>query len=449
MTTQVLSQSQSSSPAWLENGKINEIRFLNTIRQYSHFRVVNGVFYDEGEHRVEDDTMKEIIVRELQLGVTDRLNKRCGELLSLMRFMWAYTEDTCSDRYIHLENGTLDTYTDEFTEEKQFTTRRLHAAYDPQCGKPERFLAYLQDLLEPEDIPTLQEYLGYCLIPTTKAQKMLVISGKGGEGKSVLGQIMAEIWGDTLYFGSIQKISTDRFARATLIDRLVMVDDDMSLDALPQTHVLKTLITLNGKTDVEKKGVQSYLAPLHARFLGFSNGTLSALYDRSHGFYRRLILLKTKDRPKDREDQPYLAESILSSERNQIFLWCLEGLETLLSNMFRFTISPQARRTLAETIRAANPLLDFLESTGYILYDSNGSISSADLYELYRDYCLDNGLPEPNKQTSQQRLREQLVQRGITPTSHVPHQRTRSIRGYLGIRAAQPVQWYGSHRKIG
>ena len=31
----------------------------------------------------------------------------------------------------------------------------------------------------PGDIPTLQEYLGYCLLPTTKAQKMLLLIGKG------------------------------------------------------------------------------------------------------------------------------------------------------------------------------------------------------------------------------------------------------------------------------
>ena len=45
-----------------------------------------------------------------------------------------------------------------------------------------------------DDILTLQEYLGYCLIPSTKGQKMLIITGKGGEGKSRIGLVMR--WGD-------------------------------------------------------------------------------------------------------------------------------------------------------------------------------------------------------------------------------------------------------------
>lgn len=433
----------NTTPQWLENGRVDELKFIAAIQNFSHHRCVDGVFYDQGEHLVDDNTMKELIVRELKKGVVDHLNKRAVELLSLMRFMCAYEVAEGDDRCIHLQNGTLDTYDETFSPEKKFTTRRFQASYDPNAGEPTLFLDYLGQLLEPEDIVTLQEFLGYCLIPTTKAQKMMMITGKGGEGKSVLGQIMADIWGPNLMFGSIQKISSDRFARATLMRRLVMVDDDMSLEALSQTHYLKTLVTLNGSTDVEVKGVQSFQAPLYARFLGFSNSTLTALYDRSFGFYRRLILLKTKDRPENRTDQPYLAECILSSERDQIFLWCLQGLYRLLGNMFHFTLSRYARENLEEAIRTANPLLDFLDSSGYIVFDPKGSISSADLYDLYKTYCDENGLPEPNKNATQMRMREQLLRRGMQPTAHVPNQRTRSIRGYLGVRAAQPVSWLG------
>ena len=55
--------------------------------------------------------------------------------------------------------------------------------------------AFLSELLGPEDIPALQEYLGYCLIPSTKGQKMLMLIGKGGEGKSRIGVVMNAIFG--------------------------------------------------------------------------------------------------------------------------------------------------------------------------------------------------------------------------------------------------------------
>ena len=60
---------------------------------------------------------------------------------------------------------------------------RLPIAYVSDRTAPTRWLQFLNELLYEEDIPALQEYIGYCLLPVTKAQKMLLMVGKGGEGK--------------------------------------------------------------------------------------------------------------------------------------------------------------------------------------------------------------------------------------------------------------------------
>ena len=98
--------------------------------------------------------------------------------------------------------------------------------------------------------------MGYCLIPTNKAQKMMVITGNGGEGKSCLGQVMRAILGDNMNNSSIQSIEKERFARANLEHKLLMVDDDMKLQALPETSYIKTMVTLEGKMNIEWKGKQ-------------------------------------------------------------------------------------------------------------------------------------------------------------------------------------------------
>ena len=40
---------------------------------------------------------------------------------------------------------------------------------------------------------TLQEYLGYCLIPTNRGQVMMLLKGNGGEGKSRIGVVMQKL----------------------------------------------------------------------------------------------------------------------------------------------------------------------------------------------------------------------------------------------------------------
>ena len=88
--------------------------------------------------------------------------------------------------------------------------------------------------------------------------------------------------------------------------------------------------------DVERKGIQSYQSLLYVRFLCFGNGALTVLHDRSDGFYRRQIVLMTKDKPSDRVDDPFLVERMLE-EKEGIFLWCLGGLKRLILNNYRFS----------------------------------------------------------------------------------------------------------------
>ena len=72
--------------------------------------------------------------------------------------------------------------------------------------------------------------------------------------------------------------------------------------------------------DIETKGKQSVQRQLYVRFLCFGNGSLSSLYDKSQGFYRRQIILHTKDKPADRPDDRHLIDK-LRSEKEGIFLW--------------------------------------------------------------------------------------------------------------------------------
>ena len=104
----------------------------------------------------------------------------------------------------------------------------------------------------------MQEFIGYCLIPSNKGQRMMVIKGNGGEGKSQIGAVLGALLGSNMKDGSIGKISENRFARADLEHILLCVDDDMRMEALRQTNYVKSIVTAQGKMDLERKGKQSY-----------------------------------------------------------------------------------------------------------------------------------------------------------------------------------------------
>lgn len=187
------------------------------------------------------------------------------------------------------------------------------------------WLDFLSQLLYPEDIPTLQEFFGYCLIPSTKAQKMLFLIGKGGEGKSRVGIVLQSLLGSNMKTGSIAKVENNQFSRADLQHVLVMLDDDMKMEALSQTNNIKAIVTAELPMDLEKKGKQSYQGDLRVRFLAFGNSALQALHDRSYGFFRRQLILEAKERDPNRRDDPFIAEK-LCKEKEGIFLWAISEI---------------------------------------------------------------------------------------------------------------------------
>ena len=327
--------------------------------------------------------------------------KKISNIIELLKIT-AHIDDfpPQTDR-IHVANGTLFLDGSFSTAKDRIVRSRFPVAYNPSAPSPETWLGFLHGLLYEDDIPTLQEYIGYCLIPSNKGQRMMVIKGSGGEGKSQIGTVLSHLFGCNAKDGSVGKVSENRFARADLEHIHLLIDDDMRMEALRQTNYVKSLVTAQGRMDLEKKGRQSYQGWMFARLLAFSNGDLQSLYDRSNGFYRRQLILTTKERPPDRVDDPDIAEK-MCRELEGIFLWAFEGLQRLVANHFRFTESARSRSNREAVKQDANNVLLFMEAVDSIRLTPEGKVGSQELYEIYTVWCRENGFsPLKNRSFSE------------------------------------------------
>lgn len=417
-------------PSWYDGKKIDEVQFCSDFLGRHPMKCVHGRLFTVDGAVEDEGGISRMILEEVSGCLSSGISKAVTNLLAALK-LTAYSPPLPieTDR-IHVANGTYF-LNGSFTEDKAWCNNRLKVSYEPNAPKPERWLGFLSELLEPEDIPTLQEYLGYCLIPSTKGQKMLLLIGKGGEGKSRIGLVMRSLLGDSINMTSIQKVENNRFSRADLENKLLMVDDDMDMSALPKTNYIKSIVTAECKMDLERKGVQSYQSRLYARFLCFGNGALTALHDRSDGFFRRQIVLTTRDRPAGRVDDPFLAEK-LADEAEGIFLWCLEGLNRLLANNYRFSLSGKARENVETVKRSSNNVIEFLRSEGYIRFRADAEASSRALYEAYKLWCEDN----VRKPLSANRLSSELAQNEalykVEATNNI-YAAGKRVRGFVGI----------------
>jgi len=421
-------------PVWFDGQNINEALFCEEFLHERRIIFANGAFFTPDGRVTDDLPLRGEIYDKLKFCAVNNIPRKITNILEVLKLEAQVSDFPPEQDRIHVANGTL-LLNGTFTEGRPAIVRsRLPVGYNPDAPAPVIWLNFLDGLLYAEDIPTLQEFIGYCLIPSNKGQRMMVIKGNGGEGKSQIGAVLSTIFGTNMKDGSIGKISENRFARADLEHILLCVDDDMRMEALRQTNYVKSIVTAQGKMDLERKGKQSYQGWMFARLLAFSNGDLQALYDRSDGFYRRQLVLTTKEKPMDRADDPDLAEK-MKAEAEGIFLWAFEGLQRLVANNFKFTESDRIRKNREAVKRDNNNIFDFMESEGYIRLKADASISSKDFYEIYRMWCEENSLAPLKARSFSDAMIANAGRFNLEHCNNITNSAGRRVWGFMGVEA--------------
>ncbi len=425
----------SEIPIWLnEKGVVNEVVFCNMFVEQMPLKYIKGRFYGL-DGLISDDIISRDICIMLTEYVSTNISRKVNSLLEALKLKCLSEPLEPNPNEIHLQNGFIN-IDGQFTPEKRFCISRMNVTYDPLTNappSPSRFIQFLKELLYPEDIPTLQEFLGYCLIPSTKGQAMMFLIGNGEEGKSRIGKIMSAIWGSAMLEGKFQRIETDRFFRYNLMDKLVMVDDDMQLNALSSTGYIKSLATAEIPIDIEAKGRQSEQAHVYTRILGFGNGSPKALYDKSEGFARRLLILSVRPKPPDRVNDPYLADKLLC-EKNEIFRWLLEGVQRLVMNRFKFTVSERTKKNVSDALSDSCNIIDFLQDDQIVAFGSDLQTSCTELYAGYCFWCRRNGMTEMKRDSFIGWLKNNESRFNIKYDFHITNKDGGRVRGFKGIK---------------
>ena len=167
--------------------------------------------------------------------------------------------------------------------------------------------------------------------------------------------------------------------------------------------------------------------------MAFSNGDLEALYDHSDGFYRRQLILSVKKKPKNRDDDPYIAEK-MCAEAEGIFLWCLDGLKRLMANDYRFTESLRTKENRDEARKEANNIIEFLNSDGYIRLKADCTVTSEELYGIYTLWCRDNAYKPKAAITFSKTLVKNADAYNLEHSNKITNSRGRQVNGFWGIQ---------------
>lgn len=430
-----------SWPEWItDKGKINEPAFCEFFSREYSIVCMNGIFYNY-HGPVDDEIIQTAIYESIKQYVKNKVLTDIKSITGLLKLHCFHEPCKPETNRIHVNNGVItisgeEGTSPEFSDDIELCLNRINIDYNPELwnkdNQPVVFLAFLHDLFEEDDIPAVQEYLGYCLIASTKGQMMMCIIGSGGEGKSRIGVVLQEIFKNNMITSDYQRIENDKFFRYNLVNKLLLLDDDMQMEPLKTTGTLKSIITSEIPVDVEAKGIQSHQEYLYSRILTFGNGSPKSLRDNSYGLHRRLLIITTKPKPADRVDDPHISERFIE-EKNKIFCWMLDGLRRLIKNDYQFTISAAAQKTMNEMFRESCNIVEYLEESGEAIFEEKAMVTSNNLYISYYYWCSRNGLEPFARKSFIAWINQNVSRYKIKYDKHIPDNST-TVRGYKGIR---------------
>lgn len=416
------------------NPRINYKKFVDVFAKVNNVVYCNGVFYNpDGE--VSSQSLRRDIANSLgDAGWQGRIDTPTNAIYQSLKDMYTVDELPVNEKVIPLANGDLHLTKGEWVfrlGEKKHSPYRLSVNYVPAEKPMPLFNKWLNDVFAPEDIPTVQEIMGYCLVPTTAAGEAFFIVGDGEAGKSGLGTILMGLLGNASVSVETQQLVTKQFQIAEVEHKLLAYDDDLGSAALTETGLLKKLITADTPIRAERKYCDPHQFTSYCRIVASANFMLSSLYDDSNGFFRRLHPILVKPKAPDRKVINKFYELILEQEREQIFKWALIGLRRVMNNGWKITWSERSRNYMKATKSNAVHFEDFFNETCEVAV--NEDTTTAELKKLYVKWCAENGVTAASERRLANWFADNSEKLGIRKTENITRN-GKHLRGYYNLK---------------
>lgn len=291
--------------------------------------------------------------------------------------------------YFPLGNCSLNSNTGKLVEHSPDHLATLGSSinYIEGAGCPV-FKRFLKELFEDADtIDFIQEWFGYTLSNSNKANAFMIGVGSGANGKSTLFDVLAQLVGIQNVASAPLSNFNSEFGLEPLIGRKLNLATESDVDAF-KTGKLKAL-TAGEDISVNRKNKQEITITLPTKLVFLMN-ELPLLSDGSFGYARRLFILPFEKTFLAHEQDKDLPKK-LNDELEGILLWSLEGLNRLLKNNYNFTVSSAMKSEKDKYFGVGNPVARFIEEC--VTAQPGNVLDSRDLLNAYNIWMMGEGLP--------------------------------------------------------
>jgi putative DNA primase/helicase len=311
-----------------------------------------------------------------------------------------------------------------------FSPNAVTYAFDANAASPTEWLRFLAQLW-PDDaqaIGTLQEWFGYCLLPDTSLQKILMLIGPKRSGKGTVARVLRALVGlENVCAPTLASLGTN-FGLWPLLEKSVAFIGDARLSGRTDAAVVvERLLSISGEDaqTVDRKHMTPVTTKLGVRFVILTN-ELPRLNDPSGALAGRMVLLRFV-RSWFGEEDHHLTDRLLR-ELPGILLWAVEGWKRLRER--GHFIQPESSRKLLDDLEdLSSPIGAFIREVCVV--GPGYEVFVRDLFNHWKSWCEEKGRKDPgNEQSFGRDLR------AAVPTLDVRQPRIggKQVRVYVGIR---------------
>ena len=372
---------------------INDMRIFTYIKHTQHIFVCGGVpyIYRNGFYEMDfRGTVIKSMIRDccLEKYVKSTAVKRVYELflMDVDLEKQPYELNQYPPEMVNFENGMFNAATGRMEphDPKFYSINQIPWKYDPRnAGSGEnikKFLTY--SIPDGDDREMLLEYIGLTCSIDSRQQKMLVIRGNGGTGKSTMINLIQAIVGKRNTSNiSMNKLS-EKFHAIHLMGKLLNACADLEIDALDDVSAIKKLVGEDEISD-SYKGKDNISFANYAKMIYSTNELPTVRNEKTRGFYRRLLIL-TMDKKPEKMD-PGL-QTKLENEIPYLICLAMNAFRRLVKRG-KIKESDNSVEMVAQLRKDSDTVEAFL-ADGYELTENDSDkISRTILFEKYEEYC--------------------------------------------------------------
>lgn len=378
-------EQQERSKRFLPLAYVDQIRSKAPVICFDgkHYSYESGVYRLIYPEEIDQQTI-ELIGEETQGSHLDAVRKFLGSVCFVR-------PETVNPRGIlNLKNGLLNLESGslELHNPGILSTVQAETAFDPATNCP-LWLQTVEEILpDPESRNLLAQIFGYCMTPDNSFQKGFILYGEGSNGKSVITDILEALVGRENCAALHLSDFKERFRLAELQNRLVNFSTEVEARGLVNDAKLKGIITGDPITAERKNQAPFVFRPFVKLIVSCNN--LPRSTDKSHGYFRRwIILLFTVTFPPEKWDRGR-AKRIIETELSGVLNWAIGGYKSL-KDAGHFAEPSASKEALQEYKRQTDPVIDFVQEHVKIFQDMQAATLLKDLYPVYRSWTKDNG----------------------------------------------------------